>query len=76
MTTAQSDINYKQARISITLIRTLISVIFKSKNYILVAGKPACEQGLVYVKIFAVLIFAGSSMSTLTAKFKGYLFIF
>ena len=35
----------------------------------------AYEQGLVYVKIFAVLIFTGSSMSTLTAKFKGCLYL-
>ena len=35
----------------------------------------AYEQGLVYVKIFAVLMFAGSPMSTLTAKFKGFLYI-
>ena len=40
----------------------------------LVAGNPAYEQGLDYVKILAVLIFAGSPMSTLTAKFKGCLY--
>ena len=38
-------------------------------------GNPAYEQGLVYVQIFAVLIFAGSPMSTLTAKFKGCLYL-
>ena len=71
MTLTRPDTNYKQPKINLTLIL----VIFKSKTLILVAGNPVCEQGLVYIKIFAVLIFAGSSMSTLTAKFKGCLYI-
>ena len=67
------------------MTKTLPDIYYKHKHNadignnhvekILVAGNPACEQGLVYEKIFAVLIFAGSSMSTLTAKFKGCLYI-
>ena len=68
MTLTRPDTNYKQPKINLTLIL----VIFKT--LILVAGNPVCEQGLVCIKIFAVLIFAGSSMSTLTAKFKGCLY--
>ena len=39
------------------------------------AGNQAYEQGLVCIKIFAVLIFAGSPKSTLTAIFKGCLYL-
>ena len=39
-----------------------------------VVNLSACEQGLVYVKNFTVLIFAGYPMSTLTVKFNGCLY--